>query len=96
MTDQKEGELRVWWIPQVGSCKPFHVPVADIEQAILALNTLADYDLFQLANNIKPDFCNVGGLEVYEIDAGEGAPGWCDWESAEGDDIDSIIRERAQ
>ncbi len=43
----KEGDLRVWWIPQV-PMKAFRQPVANVEQAILLLNTLAEYDNFQL------------------------------------------------
>ncbi|MBK7380618.1 MAG: hypothetical protein IPJ03_16805 [Ignavibacteriales bacterium] len=32
----------------------------------MTLDCLAQYDLYQLKNKIKPDFCNAGGLEVYE------------------------------
>ena len=55
----KAGDLRVWWIPQV-PMKAFHVPVADLAEAKLVIDTLAKYDLFQLENKIKPDFCNAG------------------------------------
>jgi hypothetical protein len=51
----------------------------------LLLSTLAQYDLFQLENNIKPDFCNAGGLVVAE-DCGEGLE-WCDWYDDEGNDV---------
>ncbi|KKN07676.1 hypothetical protein LCGC14_1064490 [marine sediment metagenome] len=85
--ESKVGDLRVWWIPQV-PMKAFRVPVKDTEQAKLILNTLAQYDLFQWRNNIKPDFSNTGGLEVYvaSID-GENTPGWEEWENEEGEDI---------
>lgn len=95
MSDKK-GDLRVWWVPQI-PCKMFKVPVASIEEAILVLDTLAKYDLFQLEQNIKPDFCNAGGLEVYDpelCDEDEG-DGWSDWYDDEGCDIDEVIRERA-
>ena len=72
VSSPKPGDLRLWWIPQV-PMKQFHVYVADVEQAMLLYDTLAQYDLFQLDNNIKPDFCNAGGLEVWED--GE----WCEW-----------------
>ena len=73
------GDLRVWWIPQV-PMKPFYVNVKTLEEAALILDTLADYDVFQLENNIKPDYSNVGGLARYEEDAGGGGiPDWCDW-----------------
>lgn len=79
---EPEGTLRVWWIPQI-PMKPFHVPVKNLDEATLLLRTLADYDLFQLANRVKPDFCNAGGLEV--VEDGE----WVEWYDPEtGDDID--------
>ncbi len=81
------GDLRVWHIPQVPG-KPFHVPVASPAEAKKVLETLAHYDLFQFANNIKPDYCNAAGLEVYEADAGDGEPGWCEWYDEEGFGID--------
>ncbi|MBF5007623.1 hypothetical protein [Diaphorobacter caeni] len=78
MEQVKIGALRVWHIPQIPG-KPFHVAVDTPREAKKLLSVLADYDLFQLEHNIKPDYCNVGGLEVYEQDDGEGAPGWCEW-----------------
>lgn len=77
--------LRVWWIPQVPG-KPFRVDVASVDQAKLLLTTLARYDLFQLEHNIKPDYCNAGGLEMFED--GE----WVEWYDANGDDIDTLMR----
>lgn len=84
MKTEKPKKLRVWWIPQVPGT-PFRVPVETPEQAAFLLNTLADYDAFQFANNIKPDYSNTGGLEVFED--GE----WLDWDNGEGEDIDEII-----
>lgn len=83
------GALRVWHIPQVPG-KPFHVPVATPQEAKKILDVLAKYDQFQFEHNIKPDYCNAAGLEVYEADTGEGAPGWCEWYDENGDDIDSV------
>ena len=57
----KNGDLRVWWIPQVPG-KSFYKPVANLVEAKLLLDTLADYDAFQLRHRIKPDYCNAGGL----------------------------------
>jgi hypothetical protein len=76
-------QLRVWWIPQV-PMNPFYVPVKNTEEAKLVLETLANYDLFQLENNIKPDYSNAGGLQVM-VD-GE----WEEWEDEEGNCIDDI------
>lgn len=77
------GSLRVWWIPQV-PMKPFHVAVNSVHEAKLLLDTLAKYDAFQLENNIKPDYSNAGGLEIFKD--GE----WCDWVDEDGNDIDEI------
>jgi len=82
MTDPVEGDLRVWWCPQV-PMKSFHVPVESPEEAIKMIDALARYDLFQYNNNIKPDYANAGGLEVFED--GE----WVEWYDPEtGEDID--------
>lgn len=81
MTDPVEGALRVWWIPQI-PMKGFKRDVADLTQAKLLLETLADYDAFQFENKVKGDYCNAGGLEVFED--GE----WSDWYDPDtGDDI---------
>jgi hypothetical protein len=82
-------KLRVWWIPQV-PMNPFHHAVKNIEEAKLLLDALAEYDLFQLENHIKPDFCNVGGLEVFE-----GEDGWCEWYDEEtGDSISDLLKQK--
>lgn len=57
--------------------KAFIVPVVSVEEAAKLHDVLADYDLFQYENNVKPDYCNVGGLSVFED--GE----WVDWECPE-------------
>ena len=87
-SDPKPGDLRVWWIPQVPG-RSFEVLVASIVEARLLLDTLAFYDEFQLVHDIKPDYCNAGGLTVWEPD-GEGGFGWFDWYDSEGDDIDKF------
>jgi hypothetical protein len=95
-------KLRVWWIPQVPG-KRFFVPVEGFVQAKLILKVLAEYDLFQLANNIKPDYCNVGGLEIYNecVEDGE-VVGWEAWNDYDQEDscctygtIDDVDFERA-
>lgn len=83
-----EQQLKVWWIPQVPG-KSFEVPVASIDEAKLLLRTLARYDQFQLDHDIKGDYCNAGGLQVFE----DGD--WFDWEDDEGRSIDDLMREEA-
>ena len=60
-----ENNLRLWWIPQV-PMKAFYVNISTLEEGLKLLDVLAEYDLFQLANNIKPDFSNAGGIEIFE------------------------------
>jgi hypothetical protein len=84
----KEDDLRVWWIPQIPG-KPFLVPVKDVEYAKFLLVALAKYDLFQLYFDIKPDYSNAGGLEVFS--GGE----WSDWWDKDGNDINEVMRAEA-
>lgn len=79
----KQGDLSVWWIPQV-PMKAFRVPVRNIREAKLLLETLAEYDIFQFENNVKPDYANAGGLNVWE--GGE----WTEWYSENGQSIDEV------
>ena len=80
----QEGDLSVWWIPQV-PMKSFRVVVRNVQEGAALLHVLGQYDLFQLENNVKPDYSNAGGLEVFED--GE----WCGWEDDDGNGIDEYI-----
>lgn len=95
LENPKNGDLKVWWIPQV-PMQPFVYPVNSVQEGFILLDALAQYDLFQLENNVKPDFCNAGGLMVFEeelIDESEDCDGWSDWYSEMGEDIDYYLRE---
>ena len=81
-------KLKVWWIPQV-PMSPFEIQVDSFAVAKALLISLAQYDLFQFENKIKPDYCNAGGLMILEED-GE----YTDWYSDEGDSIDQIEMEQ--
>lgn len=89
MSGPSEGDLSVWWIPQV-PMDSFNVPVTDIEQALFVMETLAEYDRFQFENRVKGDYCNAGGLNVWDAARGE----WCEWEDEDGNQIDDIRRSR--
>ena len=55
---------------------------------MLSMLELADYDLFQFDNNIKPDYCNAGGLEVFEEEE------WSTWYDEEtGNDIYDLMHD---
>lgn len=68
-------KLRVWWIPQMCAIKSFYVPVETVEEGKKVMDMLAAYDLFQMQNNIKPDYSNIGGLQMWDEEEKE----WCDW-----------------
>lgn len=67
------GKLKVWWIPQI-PCNPFYVEVASLQEGVKVMEILANYDLFQLEHNIRPDYSNVGGIEMLDEDGK-----WCSW-----------------
>jgi hypothetical protein len=75
------GDLCVWHIPQVPG-KPFYVPVKTVAEAKLVDRILCAYDLFEFDHRIKPDFCNAGGLNVWDGDV------WMTWYGEEGEDFD--------
>jgi len=83
MTAPAEGDLKVWWIPQV-PMNAFEVSVSSVEEAAKIMTVLADYDLFQYENRVKPDYCNTGGLLVFQ--GGE----WIGWECPETFEDDPI------
>lgn len=80
----KDGQLRVWWVPQM-PMESFVVNVATVDEGVKILDVLADYDLFQFKQKVKPDYSNTGRLELYEDE------GWTDWYSHEFDDLDEYI-----
>ena len=67
-------KLRVWWIPRV-PMKSFYIPVESPEEGKKVMDLLAAYDCFQYNHNVKPDYCNIGGLQQYDESTGE----WEDW-----------------
>lgn len=85
----KEGDLKVWHIPQV-PMKAFEVPVSTPEEAVKVLDILAKYDAFQFENDVKGDYSNAAGLQVFE--GGE----WMEWEDPETfDNIDEWAESHA-
>lgn len=83
------GDLRIWWIAQVPG-KPFLVDVKSVYEAKLLLDALARYDQFQLDHNIKPDYCNAGGLSVFDDRDDHDSPSgsWCDYYDVDGNGVD--------
>lgn len=71
-------KLKLWWCPQV-PMKAFEVDISSLEEGVKMLDVLANYDLFQFENNVKPDYCNAGGIVMFEAASGE----WIDWSDEE-------------
>ena len=92
----KNGDLRIWWIPQVPG-KAFTAPVKSVKEAVNLLRVLASYDIFQLENRIKPDFCNAGGLQVWDAECpDESGDCWVEWVGSDGEMADDLIADEAQ
>ena len=93
-------KLKVWWIPQVPG-KSFRVDVDSVSEGVKVMDVLADYDLFQYQNNIKPDYCNAGGLIMFDEqdDTDSESGSWVDWfdeETAETDPRVFVSEEKAK
>lgn len=90
-------KLRVWHIPQV-PMEPFYVEVSSVEEGARMINALADYDLFQFEKNIKPDYCNMNGLEMWDENLSEEdmrdmelSDKWVEWYDDEHEDIREYV-----
>ncbi|MGL4573047.1 MAG: hypothetical protein ACRCVJ_18550 [Clostridium sp.] len=83
-------KLRVVHYPQI-PCKGFKVEVKDEIEAKKIMDVLADYDLFQYENKIKPDYCNSTILEQYNEEDKQ----WEDWfdDKSGVDDIDEYLEQ---
>lgn len=58
-------KYRVWWKPQIPCMSFYSEDIPTLEEARRLENTLAQYDLFQFQYRIKPDYCNMGGTQVW-------------------------------
>ena len=85
MEQPKIGDLRVWHIPQIPG-QAFLVGVDTPAEGHRVLGILAHYDLFQFEHRIKPDYCNAGGLQIWEPEEGTGNLEWCEWHDEETGD----------
>lgn len=87
-----KNKMRVWWIPQVGAgSEPFYIPVRTVEEAVKIMDILGAYDAYQLQNNIKPDYCNTGGLEIYNQETEEYEDWYMETEDDYFDNVDDYI-----
>lgn len=87
-------KMQVWWIPQV-PMKAFYVDITSVEEGVKIMDILAQYDLFQYENKIKPDYANMGGINVFDPDDDTDSPegswvSWYDEETGEDDPVEYI------
>ena len=82
---ENKQQLRVFWIPQV-PMTPFYVKVDSVKEGVKIMDVLAKYDMFQYATKVKPDYCNAGGLQMWDKEQNE----WVDLYDEETDDYDPI------
>lgn len=91
-----KNKMRVWWCPQVGVSKNFYVPVESVEEAKKVMDILAAYDCFQYNQNVKSDYSNMGGLEVFDEESCE----WVSWEYEDEndyfDDVDEYCENKSE
>lgn len=87
--NKMDKKFRVWWCPQIGVKKNFLIPVCSIEEAKKIMDILAAYDCYEYNQNIKSDYANYGGLEVFNEEVQE----WEDWEYEDNDDYFDDIDE---
>lgn len=76
-------KLKIWWIPNPLQ-EAFEREVSSIEEAILLLNFIADYDLY-LGDDLISS--NAGGLQEF-VD-GE----WVEYQSPQGYSVDDFMDE---
>lgn len=87
-------KLRVWWTPQVGADGgAFYIPVNTVEEGKKIMDLLAAYDAFQLQNRIKPDYCNTGGVQIWNEEESEWEDWWIETEDNYFDDVDEYCEQ---
>lgn len=82
-----DGDMRIWYLHQVGiGGKRFLKKVDSVKQAAEELSSIYALALFLEEENFIPDYCNMGGLEVWKKNE-DGEFEWCEYTDDEGCDI---------
>jgi hypothetical protein len=74
MSEHKEGDLMVFYVPQL-PMNAFEYPVPDLKTAAIVLDALERLSLFEFENRVKPDYADMSGVSRYETD-GDGGFDW--------------------
>jgi hypothetical protein len=77
MTDAQLGDLQIFYIPQI-PMPAFTYPVPDRATGELLLDAIYELALFEFEHKVKPDYANVGGVQVFEDNDNPGDPSWYD------------------
>lgn len=92
-TNPVEGDLRVWYIPQIPMA-PYEVDIprragssdsAYLEQAVFVLDAIIGLSVFEFENRVKPDYSDMPGISRFED--GE----WCDVDEEEYVDLTNTL-----
>lgn len=84
MSEPVEGQVRVWYIPQV-PMDAFEFDVPDLAAGKLVLDALSAFSWFEYQNDVKPDYADAGGIHSYEAD-GSGGFDWFEVDESEYED----------
>lgn len=68
-------KFKAWYIPQI-PMKAFEVVVDTATEAQAALDLLINFSIFEYDNKVKPDYCDSGGIVVWD----EADQDWTDYE----------------
>lgn len=91
LANDGRAKFRVYWIPQV-PMEPFYAEVASYADGKRLEDILAQYDLFQFENRVKPDYCNAGGTQMLHPALTDGH--WCDIEDDEAEEYGWIAEDQ--
>lgn len=81
-TNPAEGDLRVWYIPQVpGKAYEVEMPTQDLATAVLVLDAVIGLSIFEFENRIKPDYSDMAGIARFD---GE------DWEDVDESEVEAL------
>lgn len=73
--DDGVNKFKAWYIPQV-PMKAFEVECATAAEAERVLDLITDFSIFEFDNKVKPDYCDAGGVVVWDDHSCE----WWDYE----------------
>lgn len=74
-TAPREGDIKIYYYPQIGKAPAYEVVVPDFAAAVSTLNAVIGLSIFEFKHRLKPDYTDAAGIVRYESD-GEGGYAW--------------------